>query len=105
MDHSRSILRQRERRRFRVRRSIRGTAERPRLTVFRSHQHIYAQVIDDATGRTLASASTADKALRDGVGFGGNKQAAEAGAAAAAARPSARASGSSRWGPAGYRRL
>ncbi len=78
MDHSRTILRQRERRRFRVRRSIRGTAERPRLTVFRSHKHISAQIVDDSTGRTLASASSTDKSLRDGVGFGGNKQAAEA---------------------------
>jgi large subunit ribosomal protein L18 len=78
MDHSRSILRQRQRRRFRVRRSIRGTADRPRLTVFRTHKHIYAQVIDDSTGRTLASASSMDKALRSGLGFGGNKQAAEA---------------------------
>jgi large subunit ribosomal protein L18 len=78
MDHSRSILRQRQRRRFRVRRSIRGTADRPRLTVFRTHKHIYAQVVDDSTGRTLASASSMDKAIRDGLGFGGNKQAAEA---------------------------
>jgi large subunit ribosomal protein L18 len=78
MDHSRSILRQRQRRRFRVRRSIRGTTERPRLTIFRTHKHIYAQVVDDSTGRTLASASSMDKALRDGLGFGGNKQAAEA---------------------------
>ena len=77
MDHARTILRQRERRRNRVRRTIRGTAERPRLSVFRTHKHIYAQVIDDATGRTLASASSMDKALRDGLGFGGNKQAAE----------------------------
>ncbi|MEI6657308.1 MAG: 50S ribosomal protein L18 [Planctomycetota bacterium] len=78
MDHSRSILRQRQRRRFRVRRSIRGTTDRPRLTIFRTHKHIYAQVVDDSTGRTLASASSMDKALRDGLGFGGNKQAAEA---------------------------
>jgi len=78
MDHSRTILRQRQRRQFRVRRSIKGTAERPRLTVFRSHKHIYAQVVDDSTGRTLASASSTDKTLRDGVVFGGNKQAAEA---------------------------
>jgi large subunit ribosomal protein L18 len=77
MDHSRSILRQRQRRRFRVRRSIRGTTDRPRLTIFRTHKHIYAQVVDDSTGRTLASASSMDKALRDGLGFGGNKQAAE----------------------------
>jgi large subunit ribosomal protein L18 len=78
MDHSRSILRQRLRRRHRVRRGIRGTADRPRLTVFRSHKHIYAQVIDDAAGRTLASASSRDREIRDALGFGGNKQAAEA---------------------------
>ena len=46
--------------------------------MFRTHKHIYAQVVDDSTGRTLASASSMDKALRDGLGFGGNKQAAEA---------------------------
>ncbi|MFM7109375.1 MAG: 50S ribosomal protein L18 [Planctomycetaceae bacterium] len=78
MEHSRTILRQRQRRQHRVRRSIRGTAERPRLTVFRTHKHIYAQVIDDAAGRTLASASSMDKQIRASVGFGGNKQAAEA---------------------------
>ncbi len=48
----------RERRRLRVRQHIRGTAERPRLSVFRSAKHIYAQVIDDMTGRTLAAASS-----------------------------------------------
>lgn len=68
MDHSRTILRQRQRRRFRVRRGVRGTAERPRLTVFRSHKHIAAQVIDDSTGRTLAAASTLEKELRKGKG-------------------------------------
>jgi large subunit ribosomal protein L18 len=78
MDHARTILRQRLRRRHRVRRHIRGTAERPRLSVFRTHKHIYAQVIDDSTGRTLASASSMDKQIRSTVGFGGNKQAAEA---------------------------
>ena len=78
MDHSRSILRQRMRRRHRVRRHIRGTAERPRLAVFRTHKHIYAQLIDDAAGKTLVSASTMDKQIRGGLGFGGNKQAAEA---------------------------
>jgi len=91
MEHARTILRQRVRRRHRVRRFIRGTAERPRLTVFRSHKHIYAQVIDDASGRTLASASTRDRELRDGVGFGGNRQAAEAIGRAVAER--ARAAG------------
>jgi large subunit ribosomal protein L18 len=78
MDHARTILRQRLRRRFRVRRHIRGTAERPRLAVFRTHKHIYAQIIDDAAGRTVASASSMDKQLRGSVSFGGNKQAAEA---------------------------
>jgi len=78
MDHARTILRQRLRRRHRVRRHMHGTAERPRLAVFRTHKHIYAQVIDDSTGRTLASASTMDKQIRGSVGFGGNKQAAEA---------------------------
>ena len=78
MDHARTILRQRIRRRHRVRRFIRGTAERPRLSVFRTHKHMYAQVIDDASGRTLASASSRDKQLRDTLSFGGNKQAAEA---------------------------
>ncbi|NBT12167.1 MAG: 50S ribosomal protein L18 [Planctomycetia bacterium] len=78
MDHARTILRQRIRRRNRVRRSLRGTAERPRLAVFRTHKHIYAQVIDDMAGRTLASASSMDKQIRDSIGFGGNKQAAEA---------------------------
>ncbi len=78
MSHERALLRQRQRRRFRVRKAIRGTTERPRLSVFRTHKHIYAQLIDDTTGRTLASASSLDKQLRDGLGFGGNRQAAEA---------------------------
>jgi large subunit ribosomal protein L18 len=52
----------RTRRHLRVRKTVQGTPERPRLAVFRSNKHIYAQVIDDSTGRTLASASTkADK--------------------------------------------
>jgi large subunit ribosomal protein L18 len=77
MDHARTILRQRIRRRYRVRKPLKGTAERPRLSVCRTHKHIYAQVIDDVTGKTLASASSVDRQLRDSVGFGGNKQAAE----------------------------
>ena len=78
MDHARTILRQRIRRRYRVRKPIKGTAERPRLSVFRTHKHIYVQIIDDVSGKTLASASTVDQHLRGSVGFGGNKQAAEA---------------------------
>lgn len=53
----------RERRHRRLRRYINGTPERPRLNVYRSIGHIYAQVIDDVTGHTLASASTVEKAL------------------------------------------
>jgi large subunit ribosomal protein L18 len=49
---------------FRIRKKIRGSAERPRLAVFFSNQHCYAQVIDDLAGRTLASASTAEGGLR-----------------------------------------
>lgn len=54
----------RQRRRNRVRRKITGTASRPRLTVFRSNRYIYAQVIDDLDGRTLAAASSQEEGLR-----------------------------------------
>ena len=53
-----------------------GTSQRPRLTVFRSNKNVYAQIIDDAAGRTLVAASTVDKALRGEVTYGGNRQAA-----------------------------
>lgn len=58
----------------RVRKNISGTAERPRLNVFRSSKHIYAQIIDDVAGVTLVSASTMDK---DFDGYGGNVDAAK----------------------------
>lgn len=61
------------RRHRRVRGKISGTAERPRLDVFRSSKHIYAQIIDDSTGTTLCAASTLDKGFD---GFGGNVEAA-----------------------------
>jgi len=51
----------------RIRNKITGTPERPRLNIFKSSKHIYAQVIDDATGTTLVSASTQDKELREKV--------------------------------------
>jgi large subunit ribosomal protein L18 len=54
----------RERRKLRIRRKINGTAERPRLSVFRSAKHIYAQVVDDVTGKTLAHMSTLSKDVK-----------------------------------------
>ena len=65
----------RTRRKTRIRKKISGTAERPRLSVFRSAQHIYAQVIDDSCGRTLAAASTTKVEVE---GHKGNKTAASA---------------------------
>ncbi|ODT15620.1 MAG: 50S ribosomal protein L18 [Kaistia sp. SCN 65-12] len=70
---------QQERRAARVRRALRKVANgRPRLSVYRSSEHIYAQVIDDAEGRTLASASTLEKDLRASLKTGADKAAAEA---------------------------
>lgn len=59
----------------RIRRKVRGTTERPRLAVYRSLNHIYAQIIDDDKAQTLASASTTEKSL--GVAKGGNVEAAK----------------------------
>ena len=70
------VNKQRRNRRFRVRNKLRGTADRPRLNVFRSHKHIACQIIDDSTGKTLASASTNDKDLRGDIKYGGNVEAA-----------------------------
>ena len=66
----------RVRRHVRVRKNLSGTAERPRLNVFRSLNNIYAQIIDDVSGTTLACASTLDAELKSG--YGGNKEAAKA---------------------------
>jgi large subunit ribosomal protein L18 len=63
-------LESRIRRKNRIRKKVVGTTERPRLSVFRSARHIYAQVIDDEKGRTLASASTLSTDLRGALGEG-----------------------------------
>jgi large subunit ribosomal protein L18 len=68
-------LRQLRRRRH-VRKKIVGTAERPRMSVFRSSKHIYVQLIDDINGSTLGAASTSGKEA--GAGYGGNVKAAKA---------------------------
>ncbi len=65
------------RRKYHVRKKVFGTTDRPRLSIFRSHRHIYAQIIDDVAGATLVSASTKMKDLRDRLPKGGNKQAAQ----------------------------
>ncbi|MFM7741009.1 MAG: 50S ribosomal protein L18 [Planctomycetota bacterium] len=65
------------RRTNRVRKGIRGDSSRPRLSVYRSNSHLYCQVIDDESGRTLAAASTRDKELRDQVSKTGNCHAAK----------------------------
>ena len=65
------------RRKYHVRKKVFGTPDRPRLSVFRSNRHIYAQIIDDTAGATLASASSGAKALREQLSNAGSKKAAE----------------------------
>jgi large subunit ribosomal protein L18 len=60
-------LTSRERRKFRIRSRVSGTADRPRLSIFRSASHIYAQVVNDETGATIASAGTLSRDLRDSL--------------------------------------
>jgi large subunit ribosomal protein L18 len=61
-----------------VRNRVKRDSVRPRLSVFRSHKHIYAQIIDDLEGRTLVAASTQDQEVRGQLGYGGNVAAAQA---------------------------
>jgi large subunit ribosomal protein L18 len=70
------IRRQRQRRRFRVRNAVKRNLTHPRLSVFRSLKHIYAQIIDDQQGKTLVAASTLEKELRGQISSGGNCDAA-----------------------------
>ena len=78
MQHEKTIGRQRQRRRNRVRNQLRKFGTRPRLTIFRSHKHIYCQLIDDAASKTVVSASTRDKEIRASIKSSGNKDAAQA---------------------------
>jgi large subunit ribosomal protein L18 len=72
------MLQQRKRRAFRVRKRIRGTSERPRLSVVRSHKHIAVQLINDEDGKTIAAASSLDKQLAGKLKSGSNCDAAQA---------------------------
>ena len=74
MANQKRLAKQRARRAFRVRNSVRGDAARPRISVHRTGKHVYAQIIDDDSGRTLAAASSVSLKL----GYGGNIQAAKA---------------------------
>jgi large subunit ribosomal protein L18 len=77
MDKNKYLGGQRLRRRYRVRKRIRGSAERPRLTVSRTHRNLNCQIIDDASGKTLVAVGTSDKDIRGDVKYGGNKSAAQ----------------------------
>jgi large subunit ribosomal protein L18 len=76
VDHEKFKLKVRTRRKRRVRKPLRGTSSRPRLSVFRSNKQIYCQAIDDEAGKTLAAASTRDKMLRGDANYGGNVESA-----------------------------
>ncbi|MGC8540868.1 MAG: 50S ribosomal protein L18 [Phycisphaerae bacterium] len=69
-------LKRQDRRKARIRGVVRGTTQRPRLSVFRSLKNISVQIVDDTTGRTLVSANTLEKSLRGTTGSGGNVKAA-----------------------------
>jgi large subunit ribosomal protein L18 len=72
VSHIQRLAHRRETRAFRVRKRVRGTPERPRVTVHRTHLHIYAQVVDDTAGRTLCECSS----LSLKIPYGGNLEAA-----------------------------
>jgi len=61
----------------RIRKRLQGTGEKPRLSVYKSLNHIYAQLIDDAAGKTILSASTVEKEIRTALKHGGNLEAAK----------------------------
>jgi large subunit ribosomal protein L18 len=75
-NHQRLVQTRRLRRQRHVRNRLSGTPERPRLAVFRSSKHIYAQMVNDQTGTTLVAASTIEPDIKAQVKYGGNKAAA-----------------------------
>jgi large subunit ribosomal protein L18 len=77
VDKNKYLGAQRQRRQFRVRKAIRGTADRPRLCVYRSHRNVLCQIIDDASGKTLVAVGSKDKDVRTNLPYGGNKAAAQ----------------------------
>jgi large subunit ribosomal protein L18 len=93
----------RERRHTRVRRKVSGTEVRPRLNVFRSATHIYAQVIDDVAGHTLAAASDADKDLARSLAGKSKTERAKAVGAAVAERAKAKGVGAVVFDRGGYK--
>lgn len=86
MDSSELRRKRRLRRKRGIRKGVYGTSEKPRLTVFRSHKHIYAQIIDDQRGVTLCEASTRNRELRNDIADSGNIEAAKTVGAALAER-------------------
>jgi large subunit ribosomal protein L18 len=76
-DKNKDKARRLERRKWSIRSTLFGTTERPRLSVYRSSKHIYAQIIDDYAGKTLASVATTSGEVRGGLHNGGNVAAAK----------------------------
>jgi large subunit ribosomal protein L18 len=76
VDIRKTVAGQRQRRAYRVRKKVRGTANRPRLCLTRSLTNLSCQIIDDSVGKTICSATTRDKDLRGDIGYGGNCAAA-----------------------------
>lgn len=77
MSQEKIIRVRRERRQHRVRKNVRGTADRPRLCVFRSSKHIYAQLVDDLANKTLVAAGSNGKDAKSEIPYGGNIKAAK----------------------------
>ena len=77
MNKNKFLGKQRKRRKSRVRKKVRGTADCPRLNVFRSHKHLACQLIDDSAGATLVAVSTYEPKLHKKVSYGGNCDAAK----------------------------